>query len=63
MCCMVSEDVRYLRTDLLENVIWVPGVEAAEASTSAAWEAASKAASSSSRSGSALQTLFSDLII
>jgi len=60
---MVSEDIRYLRSGLLENVIWVSGVEAAEASTSAAWEAPSKAASSSSRSSSTLQTLLSDLVI
>jgi hypothetical protein len=51
------------RTNILENVIWVSCVEAAEASTSAAWEAPSKAASSSTRTSSTLQTLFSDLII
>ena len=63
MCCMFSEDIRDVRIDLLENVVWVSGVEAAEASTSAAWEAPSKAASTSSRSSSTLQTLLSDLVI
>jgi len=61
----VLDDQRGLKIDsahLLEDIIWISGVEAVEASTPTSGESSSKA-STTSGTGTTLQTLFSNLVI